>query len=433
MAEQADAVLCGIPTSTVERLPVELWEEIILQSLTHDVMFLAAPFTRDLVRNSLLSEWQLATHFRAQRNILRLVCRSWKNFVDFACSPHIHVEMERFGDFGTRFHECAKHADRIDGLSIRRMLSEQIDRKPSQLSADVSRPLAAYFQFRAFPAAAEKGIQYPARILANLEREVLDDILKYKALFPRLEALHVDLERDQRRHPLERLLSRVTTNYPALISFHVRLGFSSLYVLDEERFELAHLRSVSITHNSVILTPLKHELWSLPSLTYLELGPLRDLEQLLGSLPTLGRKLQTLRVTSAVSLWFRRHQLPWANLWTSCPELRNLGFPMVPLLEHPPPPTHPLRYLINLRRLENVFDEMASFLSSGELIERVLRFCDRAQHIVAVGDSHSWADVLEGPDGKGPRTLLVGISDALQVRGVRYEDRFGKTMREAMV
>jgi hypothetical protein len=158
------------------------------------------------------------------------------------------------------------------------------------------------------------------------------------------------------------------------------------------------LRLQSLTTLGIISSLLQHlsfDKWILPSLHHLKIGLFQNVEELrslLGALSHLGRRLKVLDIEVAN---VNEDDAMVARLWSDCPSLESLRFPMTLLIAHPPTHNqHPLRYFINSERdpRGSCWCTVIGWLP-GNFMSILISFCNALPNLVVVRDSHDWTSV----------------------------------------
>jgi len=260
--------------------------------------------------------------------------------------------------------------------------------------------------------------------------------------FPQLKSLHFDLTEDYPIHArwVAETFAKISRHFPSMVFLYLEVDivrFSS-----EDVLWLQSLTTLVITSSVYLLQGLSFDNWSLPSLHHLKIGMFENVEELrslLGALSHLGRGLKSLDVevedvdeTDAMV----------SRLWSDCPRLESLRFPMTLLIAHPPSHNqHPLRYLISSEcdPRGSCWCTVIGWLP-GDFTSTLISFCNTLSNLVVVRDSHDWTSVrfrdLGEDEGNfriksDKESCLQMVETAVRIKAlnmtVRFEDVNEKT------
>jgi hypothetical protein len=406
-----------------EKLSVEIFE-LILDWVIRDTLLLStSPIDHSWTFDSAIADWICPIYavdglkrvwllnpvrpalqeLRRVKTRLRLVCRSWREYVDSPRLDRLHITLcvpRVTGDTESACKEMESKASvhnavsayRLDVISPHLNPSSELDGVMSQIFRD-KRQLAL-------------------RILIDVGGAVSNRMLNsHPWLFPNLTALHINLHHcpEEQLNTLD--LSRLLPKLPSLtcLSLHVRSRFS---------FTMGMLRSESLlTLNISCAFGLKIQdidSWYLPSLNHLQIIGLEA--ESLDSILSLSSHLRT------ISLQTRPESSPdWSIksdwIWRKCPNISKLEFRVKDIFLQDLPKDFPLTHVVN-----NDFDTIANAVAravrmAGDIgiLRRFEDFCLSASKLRTVTDKHSWEYRKEG-------SMEVIMAKRLGTFHIRYED-----------
>ena len=343
----------------MERAPVEVWQQILLRVMEMD----GAPiFATSCTPYTFLYFVDQQTKFHKhpkphhdyleQRRCLRLVCRTWNEFVLF--TSHRWLQL----DEGSAMYELDSTTTNSDtGVGPVERLSTTISSEElatpilSWVSHILKRP-ANQFPLRA----------YTLRLFKTPVRgyNPFDDLFVGSTTTPDPECTNTNTTL--------RSLS-ITTSFGSNASIMLPQisrtfrGLRSLFLINinatpAQTLTLPHLEVLYVHHTLPAFATLQQpmEAWDTPALRHVHLGHFGTTEQLMGALDGfLGRyahqieSLALLELSKSITSFL---DLP-AQFWAQFTSLRLLGLKAATLEREDwtgwsvvPPPTHPLRYLV---------------------------------------------------------------------------------------
>ena len=344
----------------MERVPVEVWQQILLKVME----LVGAPiFTTSCTSYTFLDFVDQQTRFHKynvpyfdyleQRRCIRLVCRSWNDFILF--TRHRWLQL----DEGSAIYELdstmitspgARGVGPVERLSTTITSKELVTPILSWVSHILKRP-ANQSPLRAYTLRLS---QTPVR-----RYHPFDDLLIGTTTTPAPECTYTNTT-------LHLLSISISSMSNASITFpqisHTFTGLRSLFLFNistmlTQTLTLPHLEVLLVHDRPIATLPLPMEVWDTPALRHVYLGHFTATAQLTGILDGfLGRYAHQIESLALVEISTSILNLP-TQFWTQFTALRLLGLE-VDTLGHEnwsgwsvvPPSTHPLRYLVCLSR-----------------------------------------------------------------------------------
>lgn len=422
--------------SAITETPVEIWREIIDQTLFDPILYLSNPFYPGCNPHTALSEWcdtRPLLKQEVQRGILRLVSRSWKYLVDSSRWQYFEANcwedttqraqqsqaarrLEYYRTCsdcgricGSRPAQCYNCADYVDCIQNKGLIS----------SSDICLFKAEILRLPC----GEETLEF---IRSNTGR--------LKTVFPHLRALFISFNANTICDILELVSS--ATFLSLQIDSTSRPPPHQFSKENHDYISLPVKTLQLLVSNDAYCDLLKE--WDMPFLAHLEWRAISSPLHLLSRfLANIGKNLVTLHIY---------HECDYLtvsqNIWKLVPVLEYFGateFKTLTTVESslppPPPPGHPLHTFAIL--------EEETHLERSRI--DALWFVKTWEGLKIVADSHSWANLP--PDFINREVLGAFESDhvhrespcwqcilplhvACEERGLRYEDRSGITFSE---
>ncbi|CCA67112.1 hypothetical protein PIIN_00946 [Serendipita indica DSM 11827] len=429
------------------QLPRELWETILDAVFDDLLLFETDPLRHFLTDRRILSKWHTENSedaFYRQRATLRLVCHSWRDYVD---SDGVKYRYTRLWDIHI-YDEATivqlSRARRIAGPHYPTII-ERNRRKPHlkdhgyQISLDqrIMVELGLTLQSRLLG----------ARILSTCTARLSHLVIKESPeSFANLETLHLDLGFLFWPGPPLEMLDKITKNFRRLVFLWLELGTRFTF-MSSDVLELPHLRTLIITAGS--LSGIPYEKWRLPNLRHLDLsrfGDAREVARFWKGVSAFGKQLEVV----IVRVGHRPENLEGlSDILTDCPNIKYLGAPLVNIVPWCPPSNHPLTTLVNTD------DETLAFLDVGvgsgtDAIDMLIEFCTILANVTTIRESHDWEapefdrfrgerskEVVEGSlvtyqDARLFQAAdgLVKLAQRMKELSIRFEDKHGRLFGE---
>ena len=361
----------------MECVPVEVWQQILLKVMVMDEAPIFATsctsytFLYFVDQQTLFHRHQKPRlDYLEQRKCLRLVCRTWNEFV--LLTSHRWLQL----DEGSAMYELdstrTTTAPDTGGVGPVERLSTTIS------SEELATPILSWVSHILKRPADQSPLRaYTLRLFKTPVRgyNPFDDLVG-TTMTPEPECTNTNTTL--------RSLS-ITTSFGSNASItlpqisHTFTGLRSLFLTNinatpAQTLTLAHLEVLYVHHTLPAFATLQQpmEAWDTPSLRHVHLGHFGTTEQLMGVLDGfLGRYAHQIESLALVELSKATKSfldLP-AQFWAQFSSLRLLGLKAATLEREDwsgwsvvPPPTHPLRYLVcwSLASAESTVDRVRS-------------------------------------------------------------------------
>lgn len=416
--------------SHLSTIPVELWWKI-LEAVIH------VPYVLDTTVPTEGSFWhhQDVYHIKEpyyesekQRQLLRLVCKSWKRFAD--------ENQFRWIMYQSYISPQWDQKEAEDALRVweKRQTERALQLAPSNEEDSKSRPRRILFEIRStedmnvFQRTITHYSVKLTTLFVNCSDKfgipIFDQLIAQSALLPCLRCLMLKAV-DFRGTPLLALSS----SFPKLTGLTLERGFFPHN--PDDYLSLSQLESLYLDMRTLAgMQPMK---WHMPYLVRLSL-PLNSNDEeastVISFIQRHGNNLTFLHLNANVELTLPR------DLWTWCPKLTEVAtcFSRV-LLEGPIPVDHPLTYLVHF--LTDLNWRHSTFLDlSMEKQPRIVRNIQLLppgflSFVVAIT---RWTDNTKPrPPENAMERFWADVSAACVARGIRLEDERGKTFDECFI
>jgi hypothetical protein len=409
-----------------EKLSVEIFE-LILDWVIRDTLLLStSPIDHSWTFDSAIADWICPIYavdglkrvwllnpvrpalqeFRRVKTRLRLVCRSWREYVDSPrldrlhitlCVPRVTEDTEsacKALESKSSVHNAVS-AYRLDVISPHLNPSSELDGVMSQISRN-KRRLAV-------------------KILIDVGGAVSNRMLNsHPWLFPNLTALHINLSHCPKEQlntlDFARLLPKLSSL--TCLSLRIRSQFSSTIGM----FRSESLGTLNIA--CPLGMKIRHiDSWSLPSLNHLQfIGIEEEGMESFESILSLSHHLKT------ISLQTIPHILPglWIEpdlIWRKCPNLTNLEIRVKDIFMQKLPKDCPLTHFINKDICTVAEAVVRAVRTTGNIgvLCRFEEFCSSASRLRTITDRHYWRRRRECP-------IEVIMAKRLGTFHIRYED-----------
>ena len=348
----------------MECVPVEVWQQILLKVMMMDGAPIFAtsctPYTFiDFVDQQTQFHWHQKPHldYLQQRRCLRLVCRSWNEFVLltrhrwlrlYEGSAMYKLDPTMTTTLGTR------GVGPVERLSTTIMSDNLATPILSWVSHILKRP-ANQSPLRAYILQLFKTPVLGYNPVDNLVGTATEDP-ECTNTNTTLRSLSINTSLSDACIALSQI-SRTFTGLRSLFLINTGVGPLPAQVLTLAHLEVLYVNDIPLPIRTL---PLPMELWDTPALRHVHLGHFTAMVQLTGTLDGfLGRyahQIESLALVELSGSTTTFLDLP-AQFWAQFTALRLLALEAA-TLEHEnwsgwsvvPPPTHPLRYLVCLSR-----------------------------------------------------------------------------------
>ena len=352
-------------SSTMERVPVEVWQQILLKVMEMDeAPIFATSCTPYTFLFFVFQQTRISRNRKAhrdylkQRRCLRLVCRTWNEFVVF--TGHRWLQLDE-GSAMYKLDSTMTTAPGARGVGLVERLSTTIS------SEELATPILSWVSHILKRPAEQSPLRvYTLRLFQKSVQgyNPFDDLLVGTTTTPEPECTNTNTTL--------RSLSIATFGSIAFPQIsRTFTGLRSLFLINinatpAQTLSLAHLEVFYVHQSLSAFATLQQpmELWDTPSLRHVHLEYFTTKAQLTGVLEMfLGRyahQIESLALVERSKSTTSFLDLP-TRFWTQFTALRLLGFDAATLEREDwsgwsvvPPPTHPLRYLVCLSQASAV-------------------------------------------------------------------------------
>ncbi|PVF99559.1 hypothetical protein CPB86DRAFT_289751 [Serendipita vermifera] len=439
----------------VDKLPVELWEQVIDDALDDTLLLSTRPMDYSWYFENVMNSWICPMYDRIRVNPiefsrlvnqpairqyqqtkvrLQLVCHYWKDYVN---SSRINTLITQYF--------IPNHP------SVAPSLKDMFSAKRIEAVHSANNPLEIEDPALLEGIKAEK--QFSVEILVDIGGVMTNKILRHHHyLFLRLTALHLDLAIFPSESTKHLNLEEILPNLVSLTCLSMRVD--NEFIFPTNQMLLPNLTTLNlIFHRRSKETSI--ETWNLPSLLHLQIsgidcarpGPLADT---LRSIASQNQQLRTL----SLKPWTHTHEKTACQclkkIWSRFPSVTRLQLPITSILHHEVPNEHPLVHVVNSGFTPLCYSYLHTREESAtKLYAELTTFCLSAHQLCTITDSHEWEDYIKRamyPAELSPPTsndkakkehayqeaaqTTIILAQKLQVLGVRYEDRNNRTLNE---
>ena len=348
-------------SSTMERVPVEVWQQILLKVMEMvEVPIFATSCTPYTFLSFVDQQTKIYKHrkpyldYLEQRRCLRLVCRSWSEFVLF--TSHRWLQL----DEGSAMYELDSTTTTTPGVRGARGVGPVERLSTTITSEELATPVLSWASHILKRPANQSPLRaYALRLFKTPVRgyNPFNDLLVGSTTTPDAECTNTTL----------RSLA-ITTSFGSNASIALPqisrtfTGLRSLFLINinatpAQTLTLPHLEVLYVHHTLPAFATLQQpmEAWDTPSLRHVHLGHFSTTEQLTGVLDGFlgryARQIESLALVELSKSTTSFLDLP-TQFWTQFASLRLLGLKAATLEREDwsgwsvvPPLTHPLRYV----------------------------------------------------------------------------------------
>jgi hypothetical protein len=406
---------------------VEIWHQILLSVID-------LPYLLDTLIDREIEDWRNSARYHdleayglheRQRRMLRLVCHSWRDFVDGYKYRWISYD-------STSTENVWRHGEALEAIqSITASLvnpeGPAVTSRPRRIVFYVETDKDMDLYQNAVDYCSSKATAFFVKCADGYEDRIFEYMINQGSKLPMLRCLELPAPKE-----LSNPLLSISAAFPKLIVFEIN-SLSPYTLQDGDAIVLQELEILAI--NVSALSPESLRKFHLPEMIHLStpIGRISQESAQMRPIKSLGANLTLLNI-------YKVHSpicLP-LEFWTWCPRLIEfLSFFSWIYLDTPAPATHPLKYIVHWPDYDDINNPLADGAHGIEtpVILHSLRLLPSRVEVVVFWDTWSaYLDVLRNRYSRSEReSILCRIRDICEQKLIRVEDQERVALDEFLV